>query len=328
MSRWLRLTFLLLGALILAVFLRTLDLSQVRASAAGADRFRLALAVALIAVNLLVKGVRWRMMVGQIGAQSLGLPAAAAAVLAGVAAGSLTPARGLELAKPLMLRASHGVPVASSVAAVLVERILDGAALVMLFGLSLVLVPAARGSRLSPALIGAGMLILAAGLVLFVPQTLAALTRRLTPRLPIPARFRERLAGTAERFSEGLLLWRQGRRLAVLLGLSIGAATLEVTRFAAVLAAIGAPQAFFEAALAFSAANLLGAIMFIPGGLGITEVSMVEIIRRIGGAGTPHAAAAAAVLLDRVISYYLLVAGGGLILMLAARTGNGRPRGR
>src|SRR2546430_7854455 len=125
------------------------------------------LALALLVVNVMIKALRWRVMAATMGAHPLSLPAASAAILAGVAAASLTPGRGLELAKPLLLRASHGVPMASSTAAVVVERLLDGAALIVLFAVSLVAVPAGRGSAFYPV-IAAIALFLTAGAALFL----------------------------------------------------------------------------------------------------------------------------------------------------------------
>src|SRR3989442_14652159 len=102
-------------------------------------------------------------MAGMMSRRPLSLPAAETAILAGVAAASLTPGRGLELAKPLLLRASHGVPMASSTAAVVVERLLDGAALIVLSAVSLVAVPAGRGSAFYPVIAAIALFLTAAG---------------------------------------------------------------------------------------------------------------------------------------------------------------------
>src|SRR5438876_12437053 len=100
----------------------------------------------------MVKALRWRVMAATMGAHPLSLPAASAAILAGDAAASLTPGRGVELAKPLLLRSSHGVPMAASTAAVVVERLLDGAALIILFSVALLVVPAGGGSTFYPVI--------------------------------------------------------------------------------------------------------------------------------------------------------------------------------
>src|SRR2546428_3038678 len=178
MTRWVRAALLVLGFVILAGFVRSVDLAAIVLAVTGADAGRLALAVLLLIANVTVKAARWRIMAGMMSQRPLSLPAAETAILAGVAAASLTPGRGLELAKPLLLRASHGVPMATSTAAVVVERLLDGAALIVLFAVSLVVVPAGRGSAFYPV-IAAIALFLTAGSPLFL----------LLPRPPSFARW-------------------------------------------------------------------------------------------------------------------------------------------
>jgi len=118
MNRWIRLGLLALGVLILAGFVRSLDISAIVTALARADAARLSLAATLLAGNVTVKAFRWQVMAGRLSGRTLRFPAAAAAIAAGVAAASLTPAKGVELAKPLLLRASHGVPLATTAAAV------------------------------------------------------------------------------------------------------------------------------------------------------------------------------------------------------------------
>src|SRR3989442_8038425 len=169
MSTWLRVALLVLGLVILAGFVRSVDLAAIVLAVTGADARRLALAVLLLIANVTVKAARWRIMAGMMSQRPLSLPAAETAILAGVAAASLTPGRGLELAKPLLLRASHGVPMASSTAAVVVERLLDGAALIVLFAVSLVAVPAGRGSAFYPVIAAIALFLTAGGAPFLVP---------------------------------------------------------------------------------------------------------------------------------------------------------------
>src|SRR2546428_7826601 len=137
-------------------------------------------------------------------------------------------------------------------------------------------------------------------------------------RLPLPAPMRFRGASVGERFAGGLAVWRQSGKLGLLLAASVAAAFLGFLRLPAVFAALGLRVGVVDAMLAFCAANLLGAATFIPGGIGITELSLAGIISLVTAIGPP-AAVAAAVLLDRVLSYYLIVASGALILMVASR---------
>jgi len=318
MTRWVRAALLVLGLFILAGFVSSLDLAAIASAVARANAGRLALAVLWLAANVTLKAVRWRVMVGTMSERPLGLPAAGAAILAGVAAASLTPGRGLEMAKPLLLRGSHGVPMATSTAAVVVERLLDGAALIVLFAVSLVLVPAARESIFYPVIAAVALFFAVGAALLLLPHRLAAVATWVISRLPVTAPVRMRAVSIAARFAGGLANWRQNGKLGLLLGMSVAAAFLEVLRLTAVFAALGLRVGLADAMLAFCAANLLGAATLIPGGIGITEVSLAGIITLVTAIG-PAATVAAAVLLDRALSYYLIVALGALILVVASR---------
>ena len=318
MSTWVRAALLVLGLFILAGFVVSLDLAANVSAVSGADAGWLALALALLVANVLVKALRWRVMAATMSQRPLSLPAASAAILAGVAAASLTPGRGVELAKPLLLRSSHGVPMTASTAAVVVERLLDGAALIILFAVSLLVVPAGRGSAFYPVIAAIGLFLAAGAALLLLPHRLTSLATWVTDRLPFPARVRSRVASIAERFAGGLAVWRRGGNFGLLLAMSVTAACVEVLRLTAVFAALRLHISVAAAMLAFCAANLLGAATFIPGGIGITEFSLAGIITLVTALG-PRSAVAAAVLVDRVLSYYLVVALGSLILVAASR---------
>src|SRR3989442_2610471 len=187
MTRWVRAALLVLGLFILGGFVASLDLAGIASAVSGADAGWLALALALLVANVLVKALRWRVMAATMSERPLSLPAASAAILAGVAAASLTPGRGVELAKPLLLRGSHGVPMAASTAAVVVERLLDGAALITLFAVSLLVVPAGRGSAFYPV-IAAIALFLTAGAAPFLrPHSPTSIFMCGGPPLPSPS---------------------------------------------------------------------------------------------------------------------------------------------
>lgn len=318
MSTWGRAALLVFGLFILAGFVASLDVGAIVSAISGADAGWLILALALLVVNVTVKALRWRVMAGTMGARPLSLPAASAAILAGVAAASLTPGRGVELAKPLLLRKSHAVTMAASTAAVVIERLLDGAALIILFAVSLLVVPAGRGSAFYPVIAAVGLFLAAAAVLLLLPHRLTSLAVRVTNRLPLPTRVRSLVASIAERFAGGLAVWRQSGKLSLLLVMSVAAACVEILRLTAVFAALRLRLSIPDAMLAFCAANLLGTATLIPGGIGITEFSLAGIITLVTALG-PRPPVAAAVLVDRALSYYLIVALGALVLVGASR---------
>lgn len=319
MSRRTRLVFLVAGAALLAVLVIRIDVVGVRRAVAAADVRLLAAAVGLLAVNVLIKALRWRMMVHRLTGARLDLFSAVTAILAGVAAASFSPARSVDLAKPLLLKQRLGVGLATSTGAVLVERYLDGAALVVLFGASIALVPIARGSQFQPALAAAGILIVAGIIALASPQMVRTLMTRLIRRLPLPIEIREGSSRVTDAFASSLALWRARQNIWLLLGASVLAALCEAARLAAVFGAMGEPLGFAGGMLAFSAANLVAILALIPGGIGVTELSMAGVAALVLRASAIRGSIVAAVLLDRVLSYYLVVGIGALILVGMSR---------
>ncbi|HEU5297868.1 MAG TPA: lysylphosphatidylglycerol synthase transmembrane domain-containing protein [bacterium] len=320
MTRPIRLIFLLAGGALLAVLLVRIDVPAVRASIRAADPRWLGVSLIFLAVNILVKAGRWRWMVRRLTGHVLDLPSAAQAILAGVAAASFSPARTVDLAKPVLLKQRFDVALSTSTAAVLVERFLDGASLIVLLGASLPVLRTARGAQFHPALAAAGVLLVAGAAVLASPRTLRALAARLIGRLPISEDLRTGSSRVADAFTDGLALWRTRANLWPLLGWSVGAALCEAARLAAVFAGLGLPLGLAGGMLTFSVANLVAVVALIPGGIGITELSMAAVAGIVLGIPAASAGVAGAVLLDRVLSYYLVVGGGAVVLLGAGRS--------
>ncbi len=317
MAKWARVILMVLGAAVLIVFVVATDVRQGLENLARADFGRIAAAAALVLANVAVKTIRWRRMVDHFAAIRLRWLQAAAGVLAGVAAGSVSPARGIEFARPLLLRSSHAVGLTGSAVAVLVERLTDGIALAAVCGISLLLLPVSERILVWFVALTAAVMLVTGAVVLLLPDRMALAAGRMLARLPLAAHRRDRLAAVVGRLARRLLVWRHGRQLTALLVLALLAAMLEAVRVATVFAAMGVTLTVPEAMFAFGAANLVAIATFIPGGIGVTEASLAGIVGLLVPAAVARPAVAAAALVDRVLSYYLPVAIGGVILLLA-----------
>lgn len=315
MSPWIRLAFLALGAAVLVLLIVGTDVGELQQAVRRADRTLLAGAFALLVLDVGLKAVRWRFMASQLAEPPLSFGHAGIAVLAGVAAASLAPARGIELAKPLLLRRSRGVPLSTSTAAVVVERLLDGVGLIVMFGASLVLLPAGRAAVFRPVFAAIGILIVGIGLVLAVPSWISGVSTRVISVLPLPASLKPRALSLVQGFFRGMLMWRRREQLWIAVAISIAATVVESLRLTLVCAALGTPITVAQAMFTFSLANLVAVLTLIPGGVGVTELSMAGILRLIATVGPP-AALTATVLVDRMLAYYLVVVAGSLILLV------------
>ena len=81
---------------------------------------------------------------------------------------------------------------------------------------------------------------------------------------------------------------------------------LDLARVFAVFHAMGIPLSVSLVTFAYLGAAMLGMALLIPGGVGVTEVSMAGLIVLLAPTTVPSLARSA-VLIDRFLSYYLLV---------------------
>ena len=180
-----------------------------------------------------------------------------------------TPGKAGEMSRSLWLL-PYGVPATLSLAVFFAERIQDFLCIVLLAGLGT--------SRLRGGgwVMGGGVAaVLAAFIVLFVPTVARALLRFLAAR-------HGRMEHVAERIAEVLRLTRgclTPARFLVGLAMGVGAWGAEGVALYVLMTALGHPLPLVPAIGIFSFATLAGALSFMPGGLGGTEVAMIVLLR-------------------------------------------------
>lgn len=329
---FLRYILALLGFVILFMLLRSMNPSDILRSAARMDLSLFALALAFTCLNLLIKGYRWQLMVYRMGGVRISLLHASGAVMAGVAAASLSPGRAVDIAKPLMLKVRYGVRLAKSGAATLVERLLD---LLVVAVICVFFFPLLPGDARSLGRLGlfawalAAISIIGIGLGLLYSERLTRLLEWLLARIS-PGSNRGsrgesggRLASILAGVRESLASFGPGGGGIGLALLSLVAAMLEVFRGYFIFRGLGLPVSVSCVGFAFPASVLLGLLALIPGGIGVTETSEAGIV---GMVLTGEASGAAysltikgAVILDRLLSYYILVLIGSVILIVYQR---------
>jgi uncharacterized protein (TIRG00374 family) len=159
------------------------------------------------------------------------------------------------------------------------------------------------------------VLILAFGTVVAAPQLVQVWITAIVRRLPTPAPLRDKALRLLDTFFSSLLLLRAKHTLWSLLLLTTGVTGLDVFRVVTVFGAMGVPVAVPLVAFAYLAAAMLGMALLIPGGVGVTEVSMAGLIVLLAPGAVAPALARSAVLIDRFLAYYLLVLlGAGLLV--------------
>jgi uncharacterized protein (TIRG00374 family) len=220
------LIFLLTLAL-LAVFLRSVNVADVWAEARRADPWLLLLAVAVTGVTYVVRAFRWQYLLAPIGATHFST--AFRTTVIGFAATFLLPARAGEVLRPYLLARREGLNATAAFATIILERLLDLIAVLMLFaGFVLTAAPGtvagdpsqfARvkfGGLLAAvaAVVGSGLLFALAG----HPETVGRIALRIERVLP--ERLARLVATFVETFAQGLAVMRQPGRMLVALALS------------------------------------------------------------------------------------------------------------
>ena len=314
-ARWVSFVLLGAGIAILVAFAATTNFRQIGEALRGIQGTLLSLAIVAVGLQLLLKAVRWRFMIGRLTGTTISWRFAVVSVLSGVAAGSITPGRSFELAKAVMLKGSYDTPLGVSTSAMVVERMLDITFLVATFLGFAAFVPTrvVMASRLLAFLIA--VLVVATALVVAAPARVQGWIGAILRRLPLPLALRDRGLRLMGTFFTSLQLLRGHRTLWLLLLATSGVTVLDIVRVVTVFRAMAIPIALALVGFAYLGAAMLGMALMIPGGVGVTEVSMAGLIALLAPGMVAPAVARSAVLIDRFLSYYLLVViGAGLLV--------------
>lgn len=254
-----RLLLLIAGTALLVWLLLGFEWSQVLQRLRSADLVWLPVLTGILAVYVLLRSLRWWLLVGADGGRLRFLPLLGANAV-GVALGNFSPMQAGELAKVELGARSSGIGRLELAALFLVERLLDTLVLAGLFAF--------------------GLATSFAGILRVDVQLLVVLLGLLLPALGVLWWANRRWPEPARRAFGAVLALRArpGRLLAATL--------LTCLSWACIVAAwIGCARCFgIELAVA-PAMALIGAVTFlrvltlIPGGVGVDEASIVGLMR-------------------------------------------------
>jgi len=258
---------------------------------------QIALGLLLVLLGYAIRYGRWRLLLKAVKQNP---PVSAdARIWMGSYAFTATPGKSGEAVRSLLLRQECGVPAPPTLMALVVERLTDGTAVLLLLAINLPLLQRWQVPLAVPMGIGA-VAVLAAWLVLRSPWARAQVkssVKRLLPR---------KLASAG---GDGLAALRQLLQPALLLQATlIGAVawSLEGVSLWLLLRGMGIEAVGIGGAtIAHTAAGLLGALTLLPGGLGSTEAGTVGLLA-LQGVGV--AAATPATLLIRLMTLWFATA--------------------
>ena len=259
---------------LLAVFLRNADLGRVWASVTAARPDFLLLALAVTCGTFIVRAERWQYLLGPLGRTRFSTVFRTTVI--GFAASAVLPARAGEVIRPYLLARREGLSATAAFATIVVERILDLVAVLLLMAAFLIWFDPGLESRDSAVFqaIRFGGLVMAPVAVgtLAVMFFMAGHPERLhawvlKAEAILPARIASMIARFAQTFAEGFAVVRSPARL-------VAAMAWSIVLWIAIAAGIWAVSVAFGIAMPFTGAWLMLAPLVVgvavptPGGVG------------------------------------------------------------
>jgi uncharacterized protein (TIRG00374 family) len=273
-------------------------------------RFRwsaFAAACSLAFGNYLLRWLKWEFYLARLKIRGVGKADSLLTFLSGFVL-TVTPGKVGEVFKSLVLFETHGVAVARTAPIVVAERVTDVIGVVVLIvlgslGFSGGLVWAALGS-------GAVLTIL----VVVSSKRLSHALIALVETGPGPLK---RIGPKLLEAYDSLATLVRPSNLVVPTILSIGAWSLECTALWVVLGGLGQSTGLGLATFFYATSTLAGALVPVPGGLGVTEASLQGQLQELGH--VTAAASTAAMILVRFATLWFAVLVGFLALSVLKR---------
>ena len=259
---------------LLAVFLRNADLDRVWSAVRSARADFLVLSLAATALTFVIRAERWQYLLGPLGPTRFSTVFRTTVI--GFAASAVLPARAGEVIRPYLLARREGLSATAAFATILVERVLDLVAVLLLLAAFLLWFDPgveARDSVVFSAIRFGGLVMapvaLAALLVMFFmaghPDRLHAWL--LKAEAILPARVAKGIARLAQTFAEGFAVVRRPERLVAALAWSMVLWMSIAAGIWAVSVAFGIPMPFTGSFLML-APLVVGVAVPTPGAVG------------------------------------------------------------
>ncbi len=259
---------------LVAVFLRNADLANVRDAIGGARLDLIALAVALTLITYVVRSERWQYLLEPLGPTRFSMVFRATVI--GFAASAVLPAKIGEVLRPYLLARREGLSATATFATIVVERMLDLVAVLMLLAAYLLVFDpgmAARDSALFSAVRLGGLVMAPVAVAILVVMFMLAghpawldTCLRVADRF-LPARLSLVVRRATRRFSEGFAVLRRPERLLASLGWSLVMWLIICAETWIVALAFGIEMPFTGSWL-MSALLVVGVAVPVPGGVG------------------------------------------------------------
>jgi glycosyltransferase 2 family protein len=293
------------GAFCLWLALRLISFDEIGHSLSQLDYSWVAVAAVLYCLNLSVRVIRWRLLLRQT--IKLSYSKVAAALVIGYMVNSLLPARLGELYRADYMKRRHAMTRSAALGSIVVERMLDGIAIVIIFNFGLVLsgIPSEESTILLTISILASAIFF--GLYLFVRYF--SYFKKLLGKLPV-----KWLESKLDNFSSSLTVVRQRSFIAPVL-VTVLIYVLESATLACALKSTGIELAVYQNFVVLGAVVLGTLIPTAPAFVGSIQLSFIVTLGAFGmGASSAFVAATA----YQIFPLMLVVAAGLTIITFQA----------
>ncbi len=274
MSRLLRrlLVAMILGVFVYAGFALYRGMREIEASIGRFTWSAFALACTLAFGNYLTRFLKWEYYLARLGVRGVPKVDSLLTFLSGLVL-TVTPGKVGEVFKSLVLQQTHGVAVARTAPIVLAERLTD------VLGIVILIVAGSAGFSGGLAWAAAGSMLVLLVLVAIGSDRFFETLMRLCMRGPASL---QRLAPKIREAWESLRTLTKPSALVIPTLLSIFAWFLEGLALWVILRGFGEETPVLVACFFYATATLAGALIPVPGGLGITEGTLEEQLWHFG----------------------------------------------
>lgn len=294
-------TALLLGVALYGVAIAYTGFRELEDSLASFTWWTFVLAVVLATLNYFFRYLRWEYYLALLDIRGISKVDSGLVFLSGFVL-TITPGKVGEVFKSAVLKQTHDVPIERTAPIVIAERLSDLLGVVTVILLGSIGFPSGFGWALAG---GAAVVV---GLVLILWKRPAEAMLAFLGRHPKLGKIEPKVRDAV--FS--LRVLAHPRVILLPLVLSIVAWACEGIALWVILRGFGTSPPILVAVFFYETASLAGALIPVPGGLGVVEAMLREQLVHLGG--VPGAAATASMILVRFATLWWAVALGFLAL--------------
>jgi uncharacterized protein (TIRG00374 family) len=263
---------------VVALFIvaRSVDVAAAWDTLKTADPRWIAALLAFVVLDVLLRAVRWRVLLSPLA--PVPYSTTLASLLVGYLANNVLPARLGEVVRSHDLGTRTGLSRSMILGTIVIERVVDTMVVVSIAAVA-ILVLSVRGIVASAVLVGfalTALLVVGVAVGIYAHRLPGAdRLRRFLARWP-------RVRHVLVRLRDGLSVASNARAMVIAVILSLGSWTCTVLAFAAAAQAVGVEPTIGQAALLAAGTNLATAIPAGPGYVGTFELAVVTIAASVG----------------------------------------------